>query len=196
MMGVKLALRLKGSTICRTVAVLALLICAAAPVSADPFAVHVRYDDVERFFQVLDAGKGHPSAAALQRDYIDSGSAGVRDFVPYRIESAQALAETISKEPALFEKARRCRALLPNLEKRVRPSYLAFQQVLPDARLPETTILIGRGRSPISAVGSPDNDGAWIMSISSASTAAQFFCVWSSVFPLPWITKSYSPAPP
>jgi Predicted Zn-dependent protease (DUF2268) len=147
MMGVKLALRLKGSTICRTVAVLALLICAAAPVSADPFAVHVRYDDVERFFQVLDAGKGHPSAAALQRDYIDSGSAGVRDFVPYRIESAQALAETISKDPELFEKARKCRAALPGLEKRVRPSYLAFQQVLPDARLPETTILIGRGTS-------------------------------------------------
>lgn len=142
-----MALRLRGTITCKPIAILALLLCAAAPVPADPFAVHVRYDDVERFFQVLDAGKGRPSAEALQRDYIDAGSTGVRDFVPYRIESAQALAETIAKEPALFEKARKCRALLPNLEKRVRPAYLAFQQVLPDARLPETTVLIGRGTS-------------------------------------------------
>ncbi len=138
---------LRRKIICRPFAIPALLLCAAAPVSADPFAMHVRYDDVERFFQVLDAGEGRPNAEAIQRDYIDAGSAGVRDFVPYRIESAQALAETISKKPELFEKARKCRALLPNLEKRVRPSYLAFQQILPDAKLPETTILIGRGTS-------------------------------------------------
>jgi Predicted Zn-dependent protease (DUF2268) len=146
-MGRKLALRQKFTITHRPTAILALLVCAAAPASADSFAARVRYDDVERFFRVLDAAKGRPSAQAIQRDYLDSGSTGVRDFVPYRIESAQALAETIAKEPTLFENARKCRSILPNLERRVRPSYLAFQQILPDAKLPETTILIGRGNS-------------------------------------------------
>jgi hypothetical protein len=128
-------------------AILALLFTAAAPATAEPFAAHVRYDDVGRFFQVLDAARGRPTAEALQRDYLDTGSSGVRDFVPYRIESAQALAAKIAEDPQLYEKARKCRALLPNLEKRIRPAYLAFQQVLPEAKLPETTILIGRGTS-------------------------------------------------
>jgi Predicted Zn-dependent protease (DUF2268) len=131
--------------VARSLAILALLL--ASPATADPFAPHVRSEDVDRFFQILDPAKGRPSAQALQRGYLDAGSAGVRDFIPYRIESAQALAAQITQEPELYEKARKCRPLLANLEKRVRPAYLALQQILPEAKLPETTILIGRGTS-------------------------------------------------
>lgn len=36
---------------------------------------------------------------------------------------------------------------LPKVERRMRAAYLAFQAALPDAELPDTTVLVGRGNS-------------------------------------------------
>lgn len=107
----------------------------------------MRYDDVERFYRVLDDARGQPSPAILKRHYLEAGSDGVRDFIPYRIVSAEALARKIAADPKLYEQTRSCKRLLPGIERRVRASYLALQQLLPDATLPDTTILVGRGNS-------------------------------------------------
>jgi hypothetical protein len=115
--------------------------------AGDPFAARVRYEDVDRFYRVFDAAKGKPDAERLRRDYIEAGSQGVRDFVPNRIKSPEALAAAIAKNPEVYERARRCRAVLPQLERRTRSVYLAFQAVLPEAKLPDTTILIGGNNS-------------------------------------------------
>ena len=127
-----------------------LAVALAAPASqaaGDPFAARVRYDDVDLFFRVYDAAGGRPDADRLRRGYIEAGSAGVRDFVPNRIESPEALAAEIAENPAAYERARRCRAALPGVERRMRSAYLAFQEALPEAALPDTTVLIGRGNS-------------------------------------------------
>jgi Predicted Zn-dependent protease (DUF2268) len=131
----------------RLVAAVALCLLTSTVAKADPFAARVRFDDVDRFFSVLDKAAGKPSPDDLQRDYLDAGSAGVRDFIPYRIESAAALGKKILEDPKLYDQARRCRTVLPDLERRVRPAYLAFQAILPNAKLPDTTILIGSGNS-------------------------------------------------
>lgn len=120
---------------------------ATAQAAGDPFGARVRFDDVDRFYRVYDAAGGKPTADQLRRDYIEAGSAGVRDFVPYRIESPQALAAKIAEDREIYERARQCRAALPNVERRMRAAYLAFQTALPEAELPDTTILIGRGNS-------------------------------------------------
>jgi hypothetical protein len=125
----------------------ALLLQAATPVAADPLSARVNTEDVERFYAMLDKAAGKPDATTIQRDYLDAGSVGLRDFIPYRIESAAALAQKIAEDPELYARARTCRSLLTDIERRVRPSYLALQQILPDAKLPATTILIGRGNS-------------------------------------------------
>jgi Predicted Zn-dependent protease (DUF2268) len=132
---------------CRSLAALILSLLTSTTAAADPFAARVRFEDVDRFYAILDKAGGKPTPDALQRDYLDAGSSAVRDFVPYRIESAEALAKTIAEQPKLYEQARSCRALLPGVDRRVRAAYLAFQQVLPEAKLPDTTILIGRGNS-------------------------------------------------
>jgi hypothetical protein len=132
----------------RKIIVLAgLLASAVTQAAGDPFAARVRFDDVDRFFRVYDAARGKPTAERLRRDYIEAGSAGVRDFVPHRIESAEALATKVNEDPAMYERARGCRAALPQVERRMRAAYLAFQTALPEAKLPDTTILIGRGNS-------------------------------------------------
>lgn len=123
------------------------LLPAVVLAAGDPFAARVRFDDVDRFYRVYDAAGGRPTADRLRRHYLDAGSAGVRDFVPDRIVSAEALATKIAEDRALYDRARACRAALPKVERRMRSAYLAYQTALPEADLPDVTILIGRGNS-------------------------------------------------
>lgn len=124
-----------------------LLLATASQAAGDPFAARVRYEDVDRFYRVYDEAGGRPSADRLRRGYIEAGSAGVREFVPNRILSPEALAAAIGKDRPTYERARQCRAALPAVDRRMRATYLAFQTALPEADLPDTTILIGRGNS-------------------------------------------------
>ncbi|MHB8287617.1 MAG: hypothetical protein ACYDD1_23485, partial [Caulobacteraceae bacterium] len=55
----------------------------AARASPAPALAEVRTDDVRLFYRIYDAANGAPTGLALQRDYIDAGSDGVRQFVPY-----------------------------------------------------------------------------------------------------------------
>lgn len=123
------------------------LASTAAQAAGDPFAARVRYDDVDRFYRVYDMAHGRPSAAQLRHGYLETGSIGVRDFVPNRIVSSKALAAKIAGDRPMYERTRLCRAALPHVERRLRAAYLAFQTALPEAELPDTTILIGRGNS-------------------------------------------------
>lgn len=134
-------------TLGRWILPLIALVTAAPAEASDPFAARVRTDDVDRFFTMLDKARGTPDAATIQRDYLDSGSPGVREFIPYRIKSAAALAATIAAQPAVYERARQCRPLLTGLDRRMRSSFLAFQQAYPQAILPDVTILVGRNNS-------------------------------------------------
>lgn len=127
--------------------IILLLASSFARAAGDPFGARMRYDDVDLFYRVYDAAQGQPSARQLQREYIAGGSAGVRDFVPNRIKSGEALAAKIAEDRAMYERARKCGAALAAVERRMRSAYLALQALLPDAQLPDTTILIGRGNS-------------------------------------------------
>src|SRR5471032_2156905 len=60
--------------------------------SAGAAMAQLETSDVALFYRVYDAAHGKPDAATLQRDYLDAGSDGLRDFIPYRILSADQLA--------------------------------------------------------------------------------------------------------
>jgi hypothetical protein len=82
------------------------------PRSAPPLA-EIRTSDVDLFYSIYDAAGGAPNADVLEHGYIDAGSDGVRQFVPNRIKSAEALAKTIASNPAVYNNARACIAALP-----------------------------------------------------------------------------------
>jgi hypothetical protein len=54
----------------------AAILAAAAPI------IHI--EDVELFFKVYDGARGNPTAEQLQRDYLDAGSDGLRQFASMR----------------------------------------------------------------------------------------------------------------
>ncbi|KRG51338.1 lytic murein transglycosylase [Stenotrophomonas beteli] len=136
-----------------------LLLASALPARAAggaPAAEHVviQTEDVARFFQVLDASKGRPSAQDLQRHYLDPGSKALHGFTASRIGSMERLARAIQDKPALFEKARSCAGALPAIRTRVAAALVRLGTLLPDARFPPVTVLVGRGNS--GGVTTPD----------------------------------------
>ncbi|MGQ4583001.1 DUF2268 domain-containing putative Zn-dependent protease [Lysobacter sp. F60174L2] len=105
----------------------------------------VHTGDVARFFEVFDAAEGQPGAEALQRGYLDAGSDALREFTQIRIGSMERLADAIAAKPALFETARACAARLPEIRNRVVDALDELHAVLPSARFPPVTVLVGRG---------------------------------------------------
>ncbi|MCF7222244.1 serine hydrolase [Marilutibacter chinensis] len=103
--------------------------------------------DVTRFFETFDAAGGMPDAGQLQRGYLDPGTPGLREFVQGRIGSAQKLADSIGRKPELYAGARRCAAMLPGIRDDVARSLDKLRRVLPEARFPPVTIVVGRGNS-------------------------------------------------
>lgn len=121
---------------------------ANAAERAQPSArIVVQTDDVTRFFSVLDASGGKPSAEDLQRGYLDTGTDALRSFTDSRIGSMERLARTIQDKPALFARARTCAAALPAIRKRVAKALDRLGTLLPSARFPPVTVLVGRGNS-------------------------------------------------
>lgn len=126
---------------------LAAAAAATALAACDGPRATIRTSDVATFYRLYDAAQGSPSAERLQRDYVDRGSAGVREFVPHRILSGAALAETVRAEPRVYARARTCLSALPAAKARLRVAFRRLAQLDPDARFPPVTILIGRNNS-------------------------------------------------
>lgn len=107
----------------------------------------VQTDDVTRFFKVLDANHGRPSADDLQHGYLDAGTDALRSFTDSRIGSMERLARAIQDKPALFAKARTCATALPSIRTRVAAAVDRLGALLPSVRFPPVTVLVGRGNS-------------------------------------------------
>jgi hypothetical protein len=136
----------------RLITLAAALMLAGAAHAAAPEPV-VQIADVELFYRVYDAAGGHPSAEAVQRDYLDAGSDGLRTFARVRRTTAERIAEAIATRPEIYEKGRKCAGVLPATRKRLQKAMANLAGIYDDAKFPIVTVAIGRGR-PV-AVGSP-----------------------------------------
>jgi hypothetical protein len=116
-------------------------------------AAEIHTEDVDRFYKVYDAADGHPTADQLQRDYLDAGSEGLHHLAKLRNVTGVRIADTLSKHPELYVKARDCTAVLPRVRERVEVAQRNLVRLYPQARTPPVTIAVGRGK-PV-GVGSP-----------------------------------------
>ncbi len=133
----------------------AIFLMLTSPVRADDLQPVIQIEDVTLFYKVYDAAKGHPTAAGIQRDYLDAGSDGLRTFAKLRNTTAERIAANIATQPMAYENGRRCGAALPKVRERLQSAMTNLSRIYPDAKFPPVTIAIGRGR-PV-AIGSPVN---------------------------------------
>lgn len=113
----------------------------------------VHTEDVELFYKIYEAANGRPSAEQLQRDYLDAGSAGLKQFAKLRNITGARIADNLTKHPTVYANAKRCLAVLPRIRQRTETALRTLIDLYPEARLPPITIAVGRGK-PV-GVGSP-----------------------------------------
>ena len=115
---------------------------------ADPLTVRIHVEDVERFATLLSATNARPSAADVQRGYLDHASYGVSVFTPGRIGDAARLADKIRANPDLYRRAvSDCLPRVKAATADLRAIYLALRGLLPDRPLPHIYVVIGAGNS-------------------------------------------------
>lgn len=121
---------------------------ADRPRDADPLTVTIHDEDARRFAAMWARTGGKPTAADVQRDYLDPASRGVRVFTPDRIVSAQHLAQAIARDPASYARAiTDCLPRARAADADLRAIYLALHGALPQARLPQIYLVFGAGNS-------------------------------------------------
>jgi hypothetical protein len=133
------------SRICAA-ALFALTACATVK-SGPPITAVFDYSDVARFYAIYDAAGGHPDAVRLQKEYIDSGSRGLHDFIPNRIISGARLARMVANNPAIYADARKCSESLPKVRPTFDKDMRKFLGLYPEATIPNLTMVIGANNS-------------------------------------------------
>jgi len=126
------------------VSLLVLASPAAAQFPGDPAAAEIRTDDLDRFWTAFDQRGALGSASAFQSLYLDPGSPGVQAFVPDRIRSAEALAETVSEYEPFYESIRDRTLQVRGLEDDIRAGLVAMERLYPESAFPPVYFVIGR----------------------------------------------------
>lgn len=136
----------------RAVTLLAGLLLAApiAISTAHAASPTVHTEDVYRFYKVYDAAHGHPTAAALQHDYLDPGSPGLHRLAKLRRVTGKRIAATLARDPKIYAHARRCMAVLPRVRTRLDAALAKLRRLYPEAQFPPVTIAVSRGK-PVAA---------------------------------------------
>ena len=134
------------------------LLCAAWAASAadatplrnhDPNSAIIMADDLTRFWQAYDHWVHDLNAEparlpeVLQKEYLDLGSQGVKDFIPERIVSAKHLSETVLRNRAYYENVRSNHELIQKALPEIRKNFGEFKRLYPDAVFPPVYFVIG-----------------------------------------------------
>lgn len=102
-------------------------------------------EDVERFWQAFD--KMDSLGQDTFEEYIANGTAGVKGFIKYRIESSSALYKTVKERKNDYLKSRDVLEDLETKKQEILDIYNALEQLYPNAVFPPIYFVIGRFNS-------------------------------------------------
>lgn len=136
-------------------AVLFLLACAPAlaaqgdepRVNGDPERARFVTADIDNFWRAYDLAAREPDSARrvalYQREYLDRGSPGLKDFIRLRIKSAEDLVAAIARQPKYYAAIRPGTLRVREMEEETREAFRRFEALYPDAVFPDVYFLIG-----------------------------------------------------
>lgn len=115
--------------------------------SPNPDSALLITSDIKRFWDVLDRAPHDSLGDYLQRDYLERGSVGVRDFVAGRILSAEDLATYVNAHRATYDSVRAANLDVTRAEAAIRAAFRRLKTLYPDAVFPDVYFVIGRFNS-------------------------------------------------
>jgi hypothetical protein len=114
---------------------------------ADPDSARLITSDITLFWDVFSRATPDSLEALLQREYLDRGTPGLRDFIPGRIQSAADLALRVTRSRQRYESRREATLRVAEAEPGIRAAYRSLKTIYPDAVYPDVYFLIGRFNS-------------------------------------------------
>lgn len=125
----------------------------------DPAGAEFVFADVENFVQAHDAIlSGMNPAQALQTQYFDRASPGLRMFIEKYDLTMERMLDAIERHPAAYDRTRELLRALRDREPYFRSSYAAIERVIPSAVFPPTYFLVSAHRG----IGSGSVEGPLI----------------------------------
>ena len=117
---------------------------------SDPNNTRFITADIERFWKAYDKAMAAPAderVAIFQRDYIDPGTVGLKDWAASGRLNAKTLAKTIETHPKFFKAIRPLTSGLDVQLPRTVVAFRKFKELYPDAIFPEAYFVIGQLQS-------------------------------------------------
>ncbi|HLM01832.1 MAG TPA: DUF2268 domain-containing putative Zn-dependent protease [Pyrinomonadaceae bacterium] len=130
---------------------LCFVICAlsvfAQKVNDDPKKAKFITSDIDNFWRAFDLAAKEADRekkiAIYQTEYLDKGSAGLKDFIRMRIKSAKDLTETVESLPRFYASVRQSSLRVREMEKQMRKAFVKFKKIYPEAVFPDVYFVIG-----------------------------------------------------
>lgn len=138
-----------------TITVIVFFLCSStvslaqstSKLNQSPELVKFVTSDIEKFWRAYDLAAGETDKAKriaiFQNEYLDKGSAGLKDFLSLRIQSAENLVNTIDRRPKYYASIRPQTLQVQRMEKQMRASFRKFKSIYPKAVFPDVYFLIG-----------------------------------------------------
>ncbi len=120
---------------------------ASLTAPSDPEATVFETSDVDQFWRAWDKGGRAGSADAFQRQYLDSASAGLREFIPLRSVTAASLVSATRNAPRYFDALQawwRAESRSGAVLSVIRSNNRRLTTLYPQATFPPITLLVGR----------------------------------------------------
>lgn len=119
---------------------------AAVP-NTDPDSARLSTGDIQLFWHAVDHAPADSLSAYLQREYLDHGSVGVRDFIRGRIRSAEDLAAMVRDRRARYDSVRAAHVDITGTDSAIRAAFRRLKAIYPAAVFPDVYFVIGRFHS-------------------------------------------------
>ena len=102
----------------------------------DPNKAQFIRTDIRNFWTAFDefnSNGGNPFS-----QYLEKGSQGLKDFIPYRIENPRNLKKTVKKRKSDYERIREKSNTVENSFDQIRNYYTNFKELYDSAAFPTT----------------------------------------------------------
>lgn len=115
----------------------------------DPEKAVITAADLSLFWKAYDLWTSEHKAdparlpEVLQKEYLDKGSQGVKDFIPGRIVSAQHLSQRILRDRSYYESIRHNTEIIQKTIPEIRKDFSELKRLYPDAVFPPVYFVIG-----------------------------------------------------
>ena len=123
-----------------------LIVGCANKLNTNPDDIQVITSDIDRFWSAVDNYEGELSVA-LDKEYIEKGTDGLKDFTSTQIINAEKLANQYLADKEYYASIRNNSLLTIKTKEDIIKYFKVFKSIYPKAKFPDIYFLIGRRNS-------------------------------------------------